>query len=114
MTTKTTASELQAFWSSEDPMFWPDGAYVEGLTLLIDGVETGEYDDLNVEDLTASQDIKILEGAICYADGSEDGFEAQFRKWRKLQNSSFLSVQVPKDKLDEIKAAIKALGGTIR
>ncbi|WKN20871.1 hypothetical protein [Azotobacter vinelandii] len=114
MTTKTTASELQAFWASDDPMFWPDLAYVDGLALSIDGRATDEFDDIDVEELTDDQEIKILGGVICYADGSEDGFEAQFRKWRKLQSSVFLSVQAPKDKLDEIKAAVKALGGTIR
>ncbi|QQE90428.1 hypothetical protein [Azotobacter chroococcum] len=114
MTTKTTASELQAFWASDDPMFWPDGSYVEGLTLMVDGALTDEFDGTDPGTLTDDQDIKIIGGAICLENGDERDLEAQFRKWRKLQSSVFLSVQAPKDKLDEIKAAIKALGGTIR
>jgi hypothetical protein len=39
-------------------------------------------------------------------------FEAYLKKWRKQQNTVYLSVSVPKDKAEAVKAAIKAAGGS--
>ena len=37
----------------------------------------------------------------------------KFKRWRKKQSTVYLSVSVPKDKVDAVRAAIKAAGGTV-
>jgi len=36
-----------------------------------------------------------------------------FRKWRKLQNTATIAVEIPKDKVDQLADLLKAIGGRI-
>lgn len=114
MATKTTGIELKAFY--RDDAYWPDSkegnVWHEELVLKVNGVESEEFD---VETLQDADQVTIVAGWI-QSDGVYDiecSFESHFKKWRKEQNTTTLSAKVPKDKLDAVKAAIKAAGGTV-
>lgn len=112
MPTKTTGAELKRF--HDDDEFWGEGTnWHEDLTLKVNGVEKDE--DFNIADLQDSDQVTILSGWIHSEkdDGPDCSFETFFKRWRKNQNTAYLGVSFPKDKLEAIKAAIKAAGGTI-
>ncbi len=118
MATKTTGVELKAFYNDED--FWKrsvDGKvwdiWHEGLILLVNGQEQSE--DFSIEkDLQDDDAVTIPVGGLVYLPPDQDcSFESFFKKWRKQQNTAHLSVSVPKEKLEAVKAAIRAAGGSV-
>lgn len=110
---KTTGAEFKRFYN--DDGFWPqdDGnTYHEDETVTVDGAEwEPDYNELPA-------DAKVtLEGGMMFGPqwNRHDGpsMEGYFKKWRKQQSTTFLTVEVPKDKLEAVKAAIKASGGKV-
>ncbi len=109
---KTNGKEFKAYYS--DKQAWPDGAWHEDDGITVDGVPAYEND----MDLTKVQDnakITIEGGIVLKDDQSTDGpsMESHFRAWRKNQNTTFLSVEVPKDKADALRELIKQAGGKV-
>lgn len=114
MATKTSGAEIKAFY--RDDAYWPDdkdgNVWHDDLLLEVNGTES---DDVNIDELQSSDQVKIVDGYIL-SHGVykvDCSFESYFKKWRKEQNTAFISAKVPKDKLDAVKAAIKAAGGTV-
>lgn len=114
MAVKTTGAELKAFY--RDDAYWPDNkegnVWHEELVLKVNGVDS---EDVDVEALQASDQVTIVAGWI-QSDGIYDverSFESYFKKWRKDQSTVTIAAKIPKEVLDEVKAAIKAAGGTI-
>lgn len=118
MATKTTGAELRAFYN--DDAYWqksPDSSsdeiWHEELVLVVNGVE--KTDDFSInEDLADDDKVTIIDGVILStidAFGARS-FESFFRAWRKLQSTAHFTVTVPKEKLEAVKAAIKAAGGS--
>lgn len=110
MTTKTTGAEFWRFYNDKD--YWPEGAWHDDTLILVNGKEVDDYTRENIPDDAQL----VIDGGVVYLDEhgtSDTGFESFFRKWRKAQNIVFLSVEVPKDKLDAVKAAIKAARGKL-
>jgi hypothetical protein len=105
---KTTGAEFWAFYN--DKTFWPAGSWHDDTLIIVNGKDVEDYTPENIPD-----DAQLLiEGGIVYLDdqGRDDtAFESFFKKWRKTQNTVFLSVECPKDKVDAVKSAIKAAGG---
>lgn len=118
MATKTTGAELKAFYDDKD--FWPESIpnvsiWFEEVTLKVNGLERDQAFSI-ADDLQVGDEVTILTGCVL-SEGERHvdiSFEAYFKKWRKLQNNVHLSVSVPKDKLDAVKAAIKAAGGSVQ
>ena len=110
MSVKTNGLEFWTFYNDKD--YWPEGAWHDDTVILVNGKEVEDYTRENIPD-----DAQVtIDGGVVYLDerGQEDtGFESYFKKWRKQQSTVFLSVEAPKDKLDAIKAAIKAAGGRV-
>jgi hypothetical protein len=110
---KTTGAEFKRFY--DDPEVWQGDAFHEGELITVNGVEIeeGYFDHSKLSD----DDIVTVEGGVIYADGNGDeergSMESCFRLWRKAQNCIFFNVEAPKDKVDAIKAAIKAAGGKV-
>lgn len=112
MTTKATGAELKAFYS--DKAAWPgeDGdTWHDDELILVEGAKVEGYE--NIPD-----DAKVtIEGGVVFSkswdDESAPSFETHFKRWRKTQNTAFLAVECPKDKLDAVKAAIRAAGGKV-
>lgn len=116
MATKTTTAEIQAFY--EDKAFWPDdnengNVCHEALYLKVNGKDCV---DAEIWKLNPNDQVSIMGGWVS-GDGPFEvdcTFEAYFKRWRKLQNTCYLAVSVPKDKLGAVKAAIKAAGGSFQ
>lgn len=113
MATKTTGLELKDFMDAD--AFWlePDGVneyWFDDLLIKRNGVieESPGIDDFNDAD-----EVVILGGIVQSNNQDIDPimFEAFFKKWRKQNSFGYLSVSVPKDKMDEMKELIKKLGG---
>jgi hypothetical protein len=113
MTVKATGAEVKAFYTAEK--FWPKGTIHEDEVITIDGIAFDEGSiDLGTE-LSDTCIVAITDGYVTNDTYDKDlgSFESYFKKWRKQQNTAFLSVAVPKDKLDAVLAAIKAAGGKV-
>ena len=116
MAMKTTSAEIQAFY--EDKAFWPDvhakgNVWHEELILKVNGSEIANAE---ITDLKPNDQVSIVAGWVS-AEGpyeADCSFETYFKRWRKLQNTVHLGVSVPKDKLEAVKAAIKAAGGSFQ
>lgn len=115
MPTKTSGSELKAFYN--DDGFWnpngEDDVWHEELELEVNGQVMDDSFSID-EDLKPEDQVRIMAGWVQSNDGSVDvSFETYFKRWKKKQDTVFLSVQAPKDKLDAIKEAIIAAGGKV-
>lgn len=120
MPTKTNGAELKAFYL--DDAYWrksseksTDDVWHEDLVLLVNGAE--QPDDFSITtDLRDEDEVTITSGWVMsnVPTFKERSFEAFFKAWRKAQDTAFLSVSVPKDKLEAVKAAIRAAGGSVK
>jgi len=113
MATKTNGAELKAFYN--DDAYWTDDIWHEELTLEVNGVERSDDFSIN-EDLKGEDQVTIVDGAVLsnLEDFKDRSFESFFKAWRKQQNTVYLSVAVPKEKLDAVRAAILAAGGSVK
>lgn len=113
MTTKTTGAEILRFYN--DSEFWPDGVWHEDEVVTVDGAEW-------LRELSAIPDgavVAVSHGAVFsdgdsaapWGDGDGPSFETHFKHWRKKQATAVGTFECPKDKLQAVKAAIKAAGG---
>lgn len=112
MATKTNGKELKAFWNLEEP-WWPEDGFVEGDSYMVNGKEQGDsWEPLSAAD---TDQITILSGVICDARGEDSDLDlnTQFRKWRKSLTTTTVLVEIPLDKLDDLKTSVKALKGKI-
>ncbi len=120
MATKTNGAELKAFYN--DDGYWlktpdskGDDVWHEDLVLVVNGVE--QVDDFSItEDLKDEDQVTIVDGAVLSNrdDFADRSFESFFKAWRKQQNTAYLAVTVPKEKLEAVRAAILAAGGSIK
>lgn len=111
MAMKTTGAELKAFYA--DKQFWPDDSTVwqDDMEEIVNGVDvTGEFD----ADKALDADQITIDGYVLTRSGAGDcSFDTYFKRWRKIQDTGYFAVSAPKDKMDAIKAAVKAAGGKI-
>jgi hypothetical protein len=112
MAMKCTGVELKRF--HDDNQFWPEDAYFDDLELEVNGKVVA--DDFSItDDLQPNDQVRILAGWVHGIDGNLDcPFETYFRRWRRKQETAYLSVAVPRDRLDALKAAIAAAGGKVQ
>ncbi|HCL4132348.1 TPA: hypothetical protein N2C61_003455 [Pseudomonas aeruginosa] len=120
MATKTTGAELKAFYN--DDAYWQksaanssDDIWHDEVVLEVNGVE--QPDDFSInEDLKDEDQVKIVYGQVLSNrdDFADRSFESFFKAWRKQQNTIYLAVAVPKDKVEAVRAAILAAGGSIK
>lgn len=112
MPVKTSAGEFKRFYN--DPTVWKDDMFHEGEVVTLDGVEVDEIAGVDYGSLDDGVIITIAHGVV-YADarGNEEvgSLEGLFRKWRRQQTTDTFMVEVPKEKADAVRAAIKAAGG---
>lgn len=111
MKTKTSGKELKAFWNMGEPWWLKDG-WVEGDSYLVNGEEVGDhFEPGSCED---TDKITILSGVIVDITGEKElDLSVQFRKWRKSLTITTVVVEISPDKLSELKAHVKSLGGKI-
>ena len=111
MATKTTGAEFKAFYS--DNAWWPNGVWHEDEEITIEGEPPA--DDFDLSEVSDDVRMVLANGYVTNNNSEELGsFEGYFRKWRKKQTTAFLTVEVPLDKADVVKAAIIAAGGKVK
>lgn len=106
MAVKTTGVEFKRFYS--DAKYWPVGSWHEEETVLVDDCEIEDSYD------TIPDSSKVtVDGGIVFGQVDEPSLETHFKRWRKEQMTSVFIVEAPIDKVDAVKAAIKAAGGKL-
>lgn len=113
MTVKTIATEFKRFYNDED--LWPDGRWHEGGEIIIkfDGQVIVDSPSYRLLEMPDHAEVSITGGLVQDGEKEFGTFEAYFEKWRKKQGITHLSVSVPLDKLEAVKAAIHEAGGTV-
>lgn len=120
MATKTTGAELRAFYNDEaywssTPNASSEDVWHEEVVLKVNGIE--QPDDFSInEDLKDVDRVVIVDGSVLSKsdDFKNCSFESFFKAWRKQQTTAHLAVSVPKEKLEAVRAAILAAGGSIK
>lgn len=120
MPTKTTVAEFRAFYADET--VWANQAWYEGVVIVLDGEEIS--DDLNwdnPEEAPPSEAVITLSGGVLHRPKSKNSsstleldFEAVFKRWRNAQTMATVAVSVPKEKVDELRALVKSMGGKVQ
>lgn len=115
MTVKCTGADFKrfyndpAFWfksDSDDEHTWWDDGCVE-----VNGVEKDDPGEC------LDTDTVTIHGGVVFGKvfgAKEPSLEAYFKRWKKLQDTTSLVIECPKDKLDAIRAAVKAAGGKVQ
>lgn len=108
MAIKTTGAQLKAFYS--DDAYWPKESYWDG-DITADGTDLR---DLEYEHIPDEAIVVIGDGSVLSQFGGDLGtIQSFFKKWLKKQSQAQVLVSCPKDKLMELKAALKSLGAKI-
>lgn len=110
---KTTGAEWKAF--NEDSSYWAEFC-VEDEIVTVNGSRVDEHSSY-VETLADADKMTVDGGWVAdQADGSDNEYslETFFRRWRKQQTTEYLSVEVPKEKADAVRTAIRAAGGKVK
>lgn len=98
-----TGAEFKAFYN--DNSFWSRDAGIEELELSINGKVVS--DDIDVAALKNSDEIRILDG---YESDSDSLVADLFTQWKTEQTTTYITVTVPKNRLDEFKALVDNAG----
>lgn len=112
MTLTVSGAQFKAFY--QDPDFWPeDGGdtYHDDVLFLIDGHEAA---DMDADKLADTASVTIVYGGVVEGKGAGMGLDDYLKKWLSAQSSVLLSIEVPKDKLQEVLATLESAGVTIK
>jgi hypothetical protein len=115
MAVKTNGAQFKRFYNDND--FWPEGEnYVwhDDESIVIDGAERNREAEIDEISDTA---VVVISGGCVFGPaygGGEPSFEAYFKRWRKLQNTTSFVVECDKALFESVKAAIVAAGGSVQ
>lgn len=101
-----TGAEWAAFL--KDETIWTPRAYHDDVLLLVDGVPHSDLDAVPVAGL-----IYIECGYVVFEDSTTQDLLALFLGWKEKQTTTRLVIRVAHDKLEAVKAAVEAAGGTV-
>lgn len=103
---KINGAQFKA-WQAAD---WghPD-AHWDDYMMLIDGVEVEDYDT----DALADTAVIEIYGGVVFIGSKEMSPKAHFNRWDKAQTTASVVVEIDKERLEELKAAVKAIGGKV-
>jgi hypothetical protein len=113
MMIKTTGAEWKAFHA--DNAYWAEFC-VEDEVVTVNGATVDEY-SFDTDSLAPGDKVTVDGGWVAdQATGSDKQYslETFFRRWRKQQTTAYLSVEVSKEKVDAVRAAIIASGGKVK
>lgn len=104
-----SAAVFRQFYA--DPEFWPEDqgeTYHDDVRFLVNG----EYvEDLDPNALSPTDQVTIDYGGFVEGAGKGVSLDAYLRKWLNKQDTAYLTVSCPKDRLEAVKAAILEAGG---
>lgn len=104
---KTTGAVWTAYLAS-----WPEGQWYDDSDETINGVSGDEYEAPSIPD----DAVVEFSSGVVYADRNDHegtALPTHFRRWEKAQTHATVVVLVPKDKLDDLKAMLKTIGGKV-
>lgn len=106
---KTTGAEWLIFIN--DPKIWVGETFMDDTLIKINGVDDDDVDEKDIK----PADLVTIEAGVVFPDGKENcvSLIGTFRKWKKAQNTENFLVQIPKEKVNQFKALVKTLKGTI-
>ncbi len=109
---KMSGADFRAFLDCKHPDIWPDGLYIEEELLRVNGVETEILEKTNDTDV-----VEIVGGSTAWENRRDERpaptLASLARRWIKMQNELRVLVQVPKDKVDDLRKVLKSLGATV-
>jgi hypothetical protein len=107
-----SGADFRAFLDCKHHDIWPDGLYIEEELLRVNGVETELPEKTDDTDI-----IEILGGATAWENVRDErptpALVSLARRWIKMQNELRVLVSVPKDKVDDLRKALKSFGATV-
>lgn len=115
MKVKTTGKVLKA-WFADDSE-WPPGLWFEEEVVTRNGVEVEDFFDF--AHMASDDDIVCVEDGQVFMDhgdyrGSRLGSVAgKLKAWIKRQNVATVLIEINKDRLDDLRAAVEAVGGKV-
>ena len=111
MTAKTIGAEWIKFYA--DDVFWPKGAWHEDEEITIDGKPWSEDEDLAQP--PAVGEMTVSGGIVYLSSDHREGpsLEAYFRRWKKLQDTVCMVIEVQKDRADAVRIAVVSAGGKV-
>lgn len=124
MTVKCTGAEFlrfyndKAWWFSKQDGTAEDGeeTWWEDAEVVVSGIRVAEYEyDFNTN--IKPTDTVTVRGGVVFGKvvgTKEPTVEAYLKRWLKAQRTTVLVVDCPNEKLDAIRAAIKAAGGSVQ
>jgi hypothetical protein len=117
---RTTVGEFRSFLA--DDYGREDDGWFEEICFFLDGDDEPLEDDDCIfcdtldTSLSPATSLRFQGGVLVFPiDRHKESLsvEALFKKWRKLQTTAVLAIEIDKDRVEEIKTAVKALGGRV-
>ena len=105
---RCTGAEWKAF--QEDDAYWPDGSYYEDADLRLNGVL--QDDGIDVEELAPDAVVEFTTGDV-FGDEYIDSLVRFFRRWQREQSTVRFVVEIPKNKIAGVLAAVKDADGEV-
>ncbi|WDR21406.1 hypothetical protein [Salmonella phage vB_SenAc-pSK20] len=114
MSVKMKGVEFNAYYNDDE--YWVKNAWHDDHCVKVNGEYREELDE-NIPD---DADVIIESGTVYIPVEGENGAEEKdislvnhFKTWRKQKNFSFIVVTVKKDKLAEVREAMRCIPGVI-
>jgi hypothetical protein len=103
-----SGAEWKTFYADDNS--WPDGSWHDDAEITIDGSAVGPDFDLSKVSDCAQMSVS---GGVVFFEETDEGpsLESHFKKWRKQQNTIFITVECNKDAVEKVRAAIASAGG---
>ena len=111
MSVKTNGSEFKSYYA--DPVSWPENAWHDDILIVVNGVEL--YDGGDLTAIADDATVEIQSGLVYFNEDDRDpvDMELHFKRWRKNQSVRTVVVSIDASKLEELKRAVKSVGGKI-
>lgn len=106
---KTSGALFKQFYA--DPTYWPDDdgdTYHDDVLLAINGKEVP--DGVDPSSIKDTDEVTFVSGGVVEGRGNGVGLDEYFTQWLAEQTSVTFTVTCPKDKAEQVRAALEALG----
>ncbi|ACO94363.1 hypothetical phage protein [Shigella phage Ag3] len=112
MSVKMKGAEFNAYYHDDE--YWVNGAWHDDHCIKVNG----EYREDVDADIPDDADV-VIESGVVYvpveggsgAEENEVQLVSHFKKWRKQRNFSFIVVTVEKDKVADVRQALRSIPG---
>lgn len=113
MTIKITGYEFKKFMN--DDKYWKERSehtYYDDAEITINDKYYNDYID-GIDSIDDKDIVRIHSGIVYFDEHSDISLITFFKKWRKIQSTSYFMIECDNYKKEKIVASIKSLGGKI-